>query len=503
VKPSRILLLLIPFLIVATALSWAGPAQQGGVLVVGHHLDPTTLDPFGTTTAAFQSVFAQIVEQLVVFDAERAVVRPWLATSWRWLDPTTLEMQLRRGVSFSNGEPFDAAAARYSLELLFRAAPYSAWTQDLVRSVETAGSHTVRIRLVRPSAFLLPLLARGSFVVPPRHHQEVGAARFAQQPIGTGPFVLSEWSKGARIVLDRNPRYWGGQHPLRQVIFRVIPDDSARVVALQAGEIDVALNAPITHFNRLKIDRNLKVIAAPGLRKFTSFFNTRLDTPIRDRRVRIAMNLAVDGQSIVRRVFGGQAQVLPGHWLLPQEFGYDPNLKPFPFDPARARQLLAEAGFPNGFETQLTYTVGRYPLDKELGEIVAGYLEAIGVRVRQRPVEYGEFLRLRSAGQLGPIHQWGLLVPPDAHFSYSLFTKGSIYRFHDYPDEWDRLIDQAASELDSRRREAIYRRLAVLSHEDPFGIYLIAPGNLYAMRATVRGLTPRFDEVLWLYDVAK
>lgn len=492
-------------ILVAGLLAWwltpSGRAQERDTLVVGHHLDPTTLDPFGTTTAAFQSVFAQIVEQLVIFDNDKAVVKPWLATGWRWVNDTTLELQLRRGVAFTNGEPFDAHAAKFSIELLMKAAPYTIWTRDLLREVQIVDSHTIRVVLTGRAGFFLPLLARGGFVVPPKAYTEAGAA-FAQRPIGTGPFILREWVKGSHIVLERNPRYWGKAHPIRQVVYRVIPEDATRIAALQSGQIDIALNAPVTYYNRLKADRNLTLYTVPGLRKFTAFFNTRLDTPIKDRRVRIAMNMAVDTNAIALRVFGGQATALGGQWMVPAEFGYNPNVKPYGYNPDRARQLIAEAGYPNGFETQLVYTVGRYPLDKELGEIVAGYLEAVGIRVRQRPLEYGEFLRTRSAGQLGPIHQWGLLVPPDGHFSYTLFLKGSIYRFHDYPDEWDRLINQAAQELDPKKREAIYHRLAVMSNEDPFGIYLIVPNDLYAVRNRVRGFVPRFDQVLWLFPVS-
>lgn len=498
-KQALAVVLAIGLLVVG--LPPATRAQERDVLVVGHHLDPTTLDPFGSTTAAFQSVFAQVVEQLVIFDHDKAVVKPWLATGWRWVNDTTLELSLRRGVTFSNGEPFDAQAAKYSIELLMKAPPFGIWTRDLLRSIQIVDSHTLRVALTGRAGFFLPLLARGGFVVPPKAHAEAGAG-FAQRPVGTGPFVLREWVKGSRIVLERNPRYWGGPHPIRQVIYRIIPDETARIAALQSGEVDIALAAPIIYYNRLKADRNLSLYTVPGLRKFTAFFNTRLDTPVKDRRVRIAMNMAVDNNAITRRVFGAQATALGGQWMTPAEFGYNPGVKPYGYNPDRARQLLAEAGYPNGFETQLVYTVGRYPLDKELGEIVASYLEAVGIRVRQRPLEYGEFLRTRTAGQLGPIHQWGLLVPPDGHFSYTLFLKGSIYRFHDYPEEWDRLIGQAAQELDPKKREAIYHRLAVMSNEDPLGIYLIVPNDLYAVRSRVKGFTPRFDEVLWLFPVS-
>ncbi|MBI4277987.1 MAG: hypothetical protein HY660_05985 [Armatimonadetes bacterium] len=482
----------------------AGPggaaAPRRTALVVGHHLDPTTLSAEQTTTAAFQSVFAHITEQLVIFAPDKAEVRPWLATGWKWVNPTTLEMKVRAGVKFTNGEEFDAEAARYSIEVLMRAGPYGMWTRGALNRIDVVDKTTLRVHLNRQAAYFLPLLARGGFVYPPRYHRE-NPQRYGSRPIGTGPFVLREWARGSHIVLERFPGYWGGPHPIERVTFRIIPEDTARMAALEAGEIDIALNAPITYYNRLKINRDLALHTMPGLRKFTAFFNTRLEGPLRDRRVRVAMNHAVDQKAIANRVFGGQAKPLEGQWFLPAEYGYSAAVKAYGYNPERARKLLAEAGVPNGFETALRYTVGRYPLDKELGEIVSSYLEAVGIKVRQFPLEYGEFLRQRTAGQMGPIHQWGLLVPPDAHFSFTLYIKGSIYRFHDYPEEWDRLIDQAAQELDPRKRLALYERLNKMAYDDPFGIYLIVPNDLYAVNRRVQNFTPRFDEVLWLFDV--
>lgn len=477
-----------------------GPSPKGNTLYVGHHVDPTTLHPLGTTTVAFESVFGNVVEKLVLFDDTRATIRPNLARSWRWMDPTTLELKLVEGVRFSNGEPMDAAAVKFSLEEMGKATPYLAWTKGLFKDVQAVDPSTVRIVTNRPAPYLLSLLARGGFVMPPKHHQAVGADKFGQALIGTGPFLFKEWVKDSRITLVRNPGFRGGPHPLAEVVFRVIVEDTARSAAVEAGELDIALNVPVSHLKRLRGKPNLNVVLVDGLRKFATYFDTSHPT-LKDPRVRVAMNHAIDVDAIVNGLFQGAAAPMPGQWQLPIERGYNPEVKAYGYDPKKAKALLAAAGLPQGFATELRYTVGRYPLDKELGEIVASYLDQVGLQVKQVPLEYGEFLRQRTAKQLGPLHQWGLLLTPDPWFSYSLFTRGTIYRFVDYPERWDELINRAAQEPSEDRQAPLYHELARMSHEDPFAIYLIVPKDIYAANTRVQGFSPRIDQALLLYGV--
>jgi peptide/nickel transport system substrate-binding protein len=491
----------------AAAVLGAGPAvraqtaaPRSQTLHVGHHVDPTTLHPLGSTTVAFESVFGNVVEKLVLFDDTRATIRPNLARSWRWVDATTLELKLVEGVRFTNGEPMDAAAVKWSLEELAQAKPYLAWTKGLFKAVQAVDAHTVRIVATQPAPYLLPLLARGGFVMPPGHHRAVGPDRYGQAPVGTGPFVFKEWIKDSRITLVRNPGFRGGPHPLAEVVFRVIVEDTARTAALEAGELDLALNVPVSHLARLRGKPQVSVRLVDGLRKFATYFDTSVP-PLRDPRVRVAMNHAVDVGAIVTGLFQGAATAMPGQWQLPIERGHNPDIKAHGYDPGKARALLAAAGHPQGFATELRYTVGRYPLDKELGEIVASYLEQVGIRVKQVPLEYGEFLRQRAAKQLGPLHQWGLLLTPDPWFNYSLFAKGTIYRFVDYPDRWDELIARAAREPSEERQAALYHELARMSHDEPFAIYLVVPKDIYATSTRVQGFAPRIDQALLLYGV--
>lgn len=191
---------------------------------------------------------------------------------------------------------------------------------------------------------------------------------------------------------------------------------------------------------------------------------------------------------------------MPGQWMSEGEFGHNPDVKMFPYDPAGARALLAQAGYPNGFEMQLTYTIGRYAQDKELGEVVASYLEAVGVRVVQRGLEYGTFRSILYEGDLGPF-QWGLLFSPEPHFAYSYLTAGVQSIENIYISDIADLVLEGSRTVGQDEREAIYQRIAVIRHENPALLYLIAPQDIYGVNARVRNFVPRVDQILWLFDV--
>lgn len=478
-------------------------AQTDGELIVGHHVDPVTLDLLDSTTAAFQSVSAHIVEQLVIFETETLDVIPWLAESFEWIDGTTLEIRLREGISFTNGEPLDGEAVRVSLDRLTSSEAYSFFLEpDVYQETQIIDDLTVHVLLSRPYAPFVGFLARGGAVVPPVYYQDVGTEGFGQEPIGTGPFVLSEWIHDDHITLTRNEEYWNGQHPLATITYRVIPEDTARVAALTAGEIHIALNVPVSGVSQIEESDGNSVVTTPGLRKFATFFDTRSADPetLGDVRVRTALNMAVDKVAIAESVFEGAAVPLQGQWQVEGEPGFNPDISMFEYNPEEAMRLLTEAGYPDGFELQLTYTVGRYPMDTELGQIVASYLEQVGITVNQRPLEYGAFLNVRDEETIGT-HQWGLLYPPVPHFNYTTFVSGSPYEFHALPPEYTELVSEAVQETDEEAQMAIYAQCAQIMHDEAMALFLISPNDNYGVSDQVQGFLPRRDQVLWLFDV--
>ena len=385
------------------------------VLIVGHHIEPPTLDPFFQNAAHMQSVIASTFEQLVYFSPNKRDILPGLAESWSWSDGgTTLELKLKQNVRFQNGEAFNAEAAKFSIEQLMKSAFYSMYTQALgFENAEVVDDHTLAIHFADPAGYGLAILARASYVVPPGYYQEVGPEGFSNNPVGSGPYRFVEWVKGRHVIFEAFPDYWGGTPKLDKITWLFIPEETARVAALQAGEVQlVAYLAPGSR-DQIRNDENLVLISAPGLRMSATFFEMRYEYPVTDAKVRRALNYAVDKQGLVA-LFDGDARPLHGQYLMPEVLGYNPDVDPFDYNPEKAKQLLAEAGYPDGFDMTLKYNIDANPLDREMGEAVAGYLEAVGIRVEQIPLKLVEFNRQHAEEEtMGPAWQWGLLLPPE------------------------------------------------------------------------------------------
>jgi peptide/nickel transport system substrate-binding protein len=337
---------------------------------------------------------------------------------------------------------------------------------------------------------------------PAEYHAEVGAEEFGAAPIGTGPYVFTAWNRGSSVEFEANPEYWGNAPQLAGIRFQIIPEEAARVAALEANEVHIITNLSDTSGERIEGNSDLVWVSREGARQFATFFDTRIESPVQDKLVRRALNFAVDKEALVQ-LFGGEATALQGQYLTPGALGFNPDVDPFVYDPDQAMSLLSEAGFADGFEISLAYTINRYALDKEMGETVAAYLEGIGLTVTQQPMEYGAFRDgfRGEVGALGPMYQWGLLTQPDPHWTLSPYQDGSDYqKMPDDPVAKD-LIARGAESTDDAEREAIYQELVAHWNEDPIGIYLVVPNDLYATSASVTGFTPRRDQVLWLFDV--
>lgn len=495
---ARVLLTTIVTTLVAIASSQT--------LTIAHNQDPVTLNPLLTTSAANESVIQATMEKLAVFEPGTMRTIPWLLESWEFLSDTELSLMLKPGIVFSNGELLNADAVKFSLE---------AWREQPVMAQASAGlgdaefevvdDLTLIIRTSAPVPTLVTRLGRYGYVVPPKYYAEVGPEGFGQAPIGTGPYLFDSHEAGNRILFSRNDSYWRGLPGFEHVIFRVMPDDFARAAALEAGEVDIAYLLSDTAAARLASVDGVEVHSLLGLRKFLAAYNAEMPggEPLLDPMVRTALNYAVDVQGIVDAVFGGNAAVLGGEFALPAEFGYS-EVEPFGYDPERAKQMLADAGYPNGFPVTFAYTVGTYPKDKEVGEIIASYLEAVGLTVTQRPLEWGQFNSERRDRTLGHIIAFGLLFSPDLEFTFNYMAFGKEARgapLLTWSDEWWSLYNESARTVDDDRRTELYAQLLQIDRDSPYGIYLFAPYDYYGTRTTIQGFEPREDQFLFLYDV--
>jgi peptide/nickel transport system substrate-binding protein len=497
----------------------AAPGNSGkptGTLTIGLSSDAESMDPYRVYQNSGFSVMYAIFDTLITI-APDGSLGPGLADSWSSPDPKTLELKLHPGVTFQDGEPFDAAAVRFSLYRIAdldpaTSTPYpvgdsrrlnSAFASNFasLASVEVVDPLTVKIHLSQPDSGLLGNLGTLQ-MVPPQYFAQVGNAGFALKPVGTGPFKFVEWVKDDHITLEANPDYWNsprGKPLVQTVIFRPIPDVSTRISELATGGIQIMQDLPFDQAAQVKASGD-QAIYLSDAHSLAIWLTTdkggnlaknpgdqataiaALANPV----VRQALNMAIDRKTLVATVMDGYGEPMNSLWVTGDK-GYDPSLPAIPFDPVKAKQILAQQGYPNGFSVNMdTCTCD----DQSIYEAVAGMLANVGVQVTLKPAELAQFNDAWSKGDTNPMRaaRLGFPVDPNTELYLWLYSKGYLSRY-DNP-QVDALISQQAglpSDDYGPAREAILRQIAVATQADPPAIFLVGDGSLYG--TVGKGLT--------------
>ena len=492
---------------------WAAPT---GTVVVAQGVDPTTLDPMNHQESPAANVARNIFDSLLERDQDLKI-QPMLAAEMpKLVAPTAWEFKLKPGVKFHNGEPVDAEAVKFSLERLVDpklklrgATPFAP-----ISHVEIVDSLTVRIHTKAPWPILDTLVAGpGASILPPKYYRDKDMAYVAKNPVGSGPFKFVKWVKDDRIELEANEQYWRGAPRIKKLVFRPIPDDAVRVAALQNGEIDVAVNIP-PHLATIIANHNkLFLTTAPSVRTIQLMYYTHqydaqnklvgpYNGPVADKRVRQAMNYAVDVDQIIKTVLDGKG-IRVATMLTDKHFGFDPQLKPIKQDLNRMKQLLTEAGFPGGVDMVLNAPQGRYVRDKEVAEAIAGQLTKAGIRTTLRTFEWGNYLNnMGYVHKAGPVWLigWGTATYDAETVYVPLFRSEKILSNYHNTD-FDGMIDQAQTTMDSKRRQELYAKINKLWVDDAAAMPLYQQIDLYG--ATKRMVwKARGDEALKGYDMA-
>lgn len=473
-------------------------------LIVAQGIEPETLDAQATSISAALNVSFQISERLVV-DAGDGTLAPGLATKWGPAgDDRTWRFELRPNVRFTNGEPFDARAVKFSIERLHK--PDPKWGSSVAHYVsaiqEVRVIDDLTVEMVTKDPF--PLLPRNMVrvgMLPPQYTARVGNAAYGREPVGTGPFKLKEWAIGQYITLERNEDYWGARPAMDEIEFRAIPDAQTRVSALLSGDAHLVTNFPVQSVDRVKGIEDVEVRGTPSLRNMHLLVNVLADGPLKDKRVRQALNYAIDKQAIVDRTMRGYGNVLAGQTLTDFYFGFNPDLEPYPYDPAKARALLAEAGYPDGFTVEFAIPRGRYMNDGEIAQVVAAYLEAVGITVKVEPYEWAAYIAMLSPKKLPGLSLWGWAITvTDAHGMLLLNT--SKHRFSYWRnEEFDELVATASRLSDDAKRKKLYRKATALMRAEAPNVFLHQQFDLYGVSRKVQGWNPRPDEFLDLVSV--
>ena len=476
------------------AAAQAAPAAKTGVvpagkLTIAQGIDPRSLWPNSSTTQQEINVSEQITEKLFEFTPNGDGFDPRLATEWKQIDDTTLQLKLRQGVTFTNGEPFNAESAKMSVEVVLKSPSYSAFS-NVMAGAEIVDQYTLNIKTKSPTLLHMPALAQGSFQYPAKYFQEVGEEGFGKKPIGTGPYVFGEWVKDSAVTLEANTGYWNGAPAVKNMIFRNIPEGAAKLAALEAGEIDFAIDVPLDAVERLERNPDLSLASRTSSRAYYLAPSTLTDTPLKNPKVRQALFHAVDVQALIKGLFKGRAkQLAQVQQVTPGSFGYDEKRTVHPYDPDKAKAMLAEAGYPNGFEFTFKYSSGRYAQDKEMGQAIASQLAKVGIKANQEVLESGTFLTQLSQLKLENMRLAGSLPPPDAHFTFQTYQTGFRYSYYSNK-EVDELVNKGASTANVQERLDAYKKILDIFEQDPPYVALFLPDDFYGLTKKVKGFTP-------------
>ncbi|MFT8242580.1 ABC transporter substrate-binding protein [Roseomonas sp. BN140053] len=493
-------------------------------LSVGTRGEPSTMDPqfnlLGTNTSALRNIY----DTLLTRDPSLQV-RPGLATSWRAVDETTWEFKLREGVTFHDGSPFTAEDVRFSIarvpSIPGNPNPYSTYIQG-IKEVQVVDPLTVRFITEGPSPLLPTNLSNIFIVSSAKGNRTTAEFNTGAAAIGTGPYRFSSWQPGQPLVLERNPNFHGGlpegQPQWQRVSFRPIPNDGARVAALISGDVDFINYVPLQDVSRLEKEGNgrFSVFAGPSAYVYMLYPEVEKPTPNnlrtpegqplgrnpwQDPRVREALSLGINRQVIVDRLMEGRARV--ANQAVPEGFlGYSSRIPPARFDAERARALLREAGYPNGFGTQLACPNDRFVNDSKICEAVAQQLQRIGIRIDLSAQPSATFFPARARRDW-PLHAagWGSLTGESSYFLTSQVHSpnrelglGAINTNGIAEPELDQLIQEGRRVLDENRRRAVLEQ----SMEGLMSRNLVVPiltfEAIWAGRADRVRFTTRADE---------
>lgn len=471
-----------------------GP-QKPKILTVGYGAEPGNMLPHasGGEPSILKNTFDTLVRR-----ADDLKLVPGLAERWETsANGLTWTFHLRKGVKFHNGEPFNAESVKWTFDKDVMAEKSIVRTQfTTVTEVKVVDDYTITFTTKNPFPLLTNYLSSSFYVMPPKYYQEVGAEGFSKKPVGTGPFKFAEWVKNERIVLEANADYFGGKPKLDKVIFRPIPETATRLAELLAGGVDIITQVPPEHVDTIKKSSNAKVEMRDSVR--VVYMGLRTDQkPFDDVRVRKAVNMAINRQEMLNSVLSGQGYLTPGP-LSPLVWGYDKDVKGYDYDLTKAKQLLTEAGYANGFEVTLETPNGRYLKDKEVSEWVSGQLSKLNIKVNVKPFEWGQYLEKYRGHTFGTMYVlgWGGTAY-DADFVFSnLFHSSNFRAYYKNPDV-DKKIDAARDMIDENQRMAAYKELQKIVVDEAAWIYLYGQIDAWGLSKRVKW-TPGLTEYLWL-----
>lgn len=499
-------LVVLVVVLMGLLMATVGSSAQSKTLTIASGTDIENTNIHVVTSSPSFSVLEHIYEPLFSMNVD-GVLEPLLAESITATSDNTYVIQLKEGISFSDGTPFNAEAVKANLDWVLDAANGAAFRFLLVvagtpAEVEVLDEYSVQITTPFPFAPLPAHLSHGALAMVSPAAIAQGPDFLATNAVGTGPYLLESWDRGEQVVLTRNPDYWGQAPAIDTLVFKVVQEDGARIVEIESGTVDVAVRIPPAEIPRLQANPDITVEITPGLRTIYIFFNVTAE-PFDDVRVRQAVNFAVDKNAIVENLFEGAALVSRAPFASPI-FGFSEQT-PYEYNPERARELLAEAGVEPGTQVVLYHPTGRYIQDALVADAVRAQLREVGLEVQLQTLEWPQYVpHVRRPAPENDIQfamlGWGTPTMDADYALYALFHSSEVPpgfngAFYSNP-EVDAALEEARSTLDPAARQAAYDRAISLIWEDAPWLFLYSEIQVTAIRNNVTGFIVHPDESL-------
>jgi peptide/nickel transport system substrate-binding protein len=485
------------------------PANKDYTIVVGIASAITTLDPAMHRDRTTETVLRNMFDGLVTRTPDMQIV-PEIAESWENISPTEWEFKIRQGIKFHNGEDLTADDVVFTYERILKeggVAGQSSPRKGLlgtITSVEKVDDYTVRFILSDPWPVFLAMLPNQQ-IVPKDYITEKGDEYFAANPVGAGPFKFVSANLNEEVVMERYDDYYGGSPdlppvgpaPAKRVLFKIIPEPSSRIAALQTGEISIMQDVPASAVEMLQASDNVTVKTTSGTR--VNFFAMNVtQKPFDDVKVRQAMNYAINIDEIIQNVLEGSAKSMVGP-VPSNSFAHDDELKPYGYDPEKAKQLITEAGYPNGFDLVIDCEAP----EKEITEAAALQLRNIGINATTRVWDWGVLKPLLVSGERQMVmNYWGnstldpfdLLNPmymTDGTGNYSKYSNPRV----------DQLLTDASKIVDADQRKAMYDEVQEILYNDAPRVYAYVNDVIEAASSKIEGWEPSSEGRMNLHDV--
>lgn len=483
-------------------------AEEPSKLVVVQNAEVRFMDPTLRPTTSDAHVIVNIYNGLVERNQDMELV-PGLATSWDLVDDTTWEFKLREGVNFHNGEPFNADTVVAWFERLQtvsdRIPEYNSSIAHMgsVDNVEKVDEYTVHFNTSIPDPVLPARLSSYFLLVPPTEFiKNNGDRALIEHGVGTGPYRFVEWVKDDHLTLEANPDYWGEQPAIERIEFRPVPEPSSRVAALQAGEAHIADAIPPAVTSQVEQDPELDIRSVPeATRTYWMYIDTSRGGPLANQQVRQALNYAVDKETIIEEILSGQAEPTASIVTF-QSFGYC-DVEEYEYNPERARELLAEAGYADGFDLKINYSPGHYLADQEIVQAIGNYLSEVGINVEYVPHEWANFLSLVREREMEGLHYVGKTnLAVDADYMFAEFQPEKTFGWpYPFQGEIQELYEMERQEMDDTVRADLACQIQE-QFRDEAGVLFLWQQNLIFGVANELDWTPRADGFLYAIDMA-